>query len=302
MFHVEQSAAGATAKCPLCNHSDYVTYLELDDYFLTKEKFSILKCNNCGLMKTYPQPSMDTIGRYYDSPDYISHATGKKSIKEKAYDLIRKRTLASKKSILDTYSKGKRLLDIGCATGVFLNYCKNYGYEVKGVEPDEKCRNYAKAHFNIAVTPPETLKTFPAKSFDIITMWHVLEHVDDLNERMSLIKNLLTDDGVLIVALPNPSSYDAKHYGKFWAAYDVPRHLYHFTKDSFKKLCSKFSFEVINILPMVFDSFYISLLSEKYKNHKTSLVNAFLVGLKSNLKARVSTNHSSVIYIIKNKA
>jgi 2-polyprenyl-3-methyl-5-hydroxy-6-metoxy-1,4-benzoquinol methylase len=301
MFHVEHTAKISVENCPLCQQSHYVTYLELDDYFLTNENFSILKCTNCGLLRTNPQPSPDVIGQYYDSPDYISHSIGNKSIKEIIYDLIRKRTLSSKLNILNKYSKGNRLLDIGCATGVFLNYCQQNGYSVNGVEPDEKCRIYAALNFNIQVDTLESLVNFPENSFDVITMWHVLEHVSDINERMSVIKRLLTPDGVLIVALPNPESFDANHYGKYWAAFDVPRHLFHFTKETFRKLCAIHAFEVINIIPMIYDSYYISLLSEKYMNGKTSFLKAFLVGLKSNLKARNNTNHSSIIYIIRNK-
>ncbi|HLN53609.1 MAG TPA: class I SAM-dependent methyltransferase [Lentimicrobium sp.] len=298
---MEQSAAEFIESCPLCNHPEHVSYLELDDYFLTHEKFSILKCTECGLMRTNPQPSGRNIGRYYDSPEYISHSTARKSFKDRLYDLVRKRTLVAKKNILDKYSKGKSLLDIGCATGVFIDYCRKKGYTVQGIEPDEKCRNYARTVLNLEVNDTDAMKSMKDKSFDVITMWHVLEHVGDLNERMMLISKMLKDDGVLIVALPNPDSYDANYYGKYWAAYDVPRHLFHFTKDAFKKLCNKFSFEVINILPMMFDSFYISLLSEKYSKGKTSLFNAFLIGLKSNLKAQSGTNHSSLIYIIRKK-
>ncbi len=301
MFHVEQKSEVSTEVCPVCGNTESVTYLQLDDYFLTRESFKITKCKSCGLLSTVPRPPANLIGRYYDSPEYISHSTQKRSLKDRVYEIIRKRTLNSKISILNKYSNGNKLLDIGCATGVFLNFCKSKGYSVQGIEPDEKCRTYARNQFNIEVNDIDSLKTLPAKSFDIITMWHVLEHVDDLNERMTLIKNLLADDGVLIIALPNPSSYDAKYYGKYWAAYDVPRHLYHFTKDAFEKLCNVFSFKIINILPMVYDSFYISMLSEKYKKGKTSLINSFLVGLKSNFKARNCTNHSSLIYIIKNK-
>ncbi len=301
MFHVEQSTATSTENCPVCGNSEFVTYLTLDDYFLTHETFTIIKCKNCGLLSTSPHPSPDEIGKYYDSPDYISHSTNKKSIKDRLYNIIRNRTLISKKVLLDKYAKGNRLLDIGCAIGVFLDYCQRNGYSTMGVEPDEKCRMFAEKNFHLQVKDIDALKQFPSKSFDIITMWHVLEHVDDLNERMSLIKKILADDGVLIIALPNPLSFDAKYYGKYWAAYDVPRHLYHFSKDAFEKLCNRFSFKIINIIPMVYDSFYISMLSEKYKNGTTSLVKAFFIGLKSNLKARSCKNHSSLIYIIRNK-
>lgn len=300
MFHVEQSQLSENKTCPSCGHQNYVTYLELTDYFLTKEDFSILKCSNCGLLITYPQPIENEIGKYYKSTEYISHNTGNRGVGYYIYDLIRRKTLASKLHLLKKYSKGNLLLDIGCATGVFLNHCRKHGFQVEGIEPDNKARQYALEHYHLPVKDVNSLNEYNKKSFDVITMWHVLEHVADLNERMSVVRDIMKDTGTLFVALPNPASYDAKYFGKYWAAYDVPRHLFHFTKDSFTALSEKYGFKIIKVLPMIYDSYYISLLSEKYKNGNSSYLKALLLGMKSNSYARKhDTNYSSLIYILK---
>ncbi len=300
MFHVEQPVKKPSFECPSCGHHDYVTHLLLGDYFLTKENFSIIKCVSCGLLSTYPQPSPSEIGKYYKSSDYISHATESKGIFGAVYNFVRKKTLESKLSLIRKNSAGNRLLDIGCATGIFLDYCRTKGFKVEGIEPYENARNYARKELNIEVNDVTHLSELPEKSFDVITMWHVLEHVGDIQERMRMVKRLLTDNGTVFIALPNPSSYDAQFYKNHWAAYDVPRHLYHFTKASFIAFSNQQQMKIINIVPMVFDAYYISLLSERYINGKGSYLKALYRGFKSNLYARRnSMNYSSLIYILK---
>lgn len=299
MFHVEQMQ-NTVVKCPVCGTNTFVNHLELDDYFFTKERFRLIKCESCGLIKTVPEPTKSEIGRYYKSEDYISHTTSIKSLKHIIYNLIRNSNLISKKRLLKQYSNGNRLLDIGCATGVFLNYCRKHGYQVQGIEPDLKARQYATDVFGITVLNLGETYKIENESFDIVTMWHVLEHVDDLNERMGLVYNALVDDGTAIIALPNPLSLDATYYGKYWAAYDVPRHLFHFTKQTFTQLANKHHFKIVNIVPMIFDAYYISLLSEKYKTGKESYFKALLHGSRSNLAAvKNNNNYSSLIYILK---
>jgi 2-polyprenyl-3-methyl-5-hydroxy-6-metoxy-1,4-benzoquinol methylase len=204
--------------------------------------------------------------------------------------------------LVNKFAQGNKLLDIGCATGVFLDACKNQGYQVEGIEPNEKARQFANEHYNLKVQDISSLTQYDEGSFDVITMWHVLEHVDDINERMQVINKLMKDDAVTLIALPNPLSHDAIYYKEHWAAYDVPRHLYHFTQDSFKKLANKHAFEVVKVLPMYFDSFYISLLSEKYKSGHTSFIKAAYRGIASNLSALGNGhNYSSLIYVIKKR-
>lgn len=301
MFHVEQ-VRNSTIICPVCGNQDFIKHLELRDYFLTQEDFELIRCSSCGLIKTIPEPSEDNIGNYYKSAEYLSHATTSHTLKTFIYNLIRNKNLNSKKNLLNKYAKGKDLLDIGCATGVFLDYCKKHGYSVQGMEPNQQAREYAVNHYKLRVYDISETAKIPDHSIDIITLWHVLEHVSDLNDRMTFIYNSLRENGTAIIALPNPSSFDATYYGKFWAAYDVPRHLYHFSKETFINLADKHRFEVIDIVPMPFDAYYISLLSEKYKNGKESYLKAFFLGARSNIAAnKNSKNHSSLIYILKKK-
>jgi len=193
------------------------------------------------------------------------------------------------------------ILDIGCATGQFLKYMSNNGWNTTGIEPDEKTRARAISEYGLQVFPEEQLNNLKKASFDVITMWHVLEHVSDLNGRMIQLKNLLKPEGTLIVAVPNCESYDAEKYKEFWAGYDLPRHLYHFTKSDIKLLVEKFGFTIVNILPMKFDAFYVSLLSEKYKYGKMRWLPAIWNGFWSNLKSGQNKGHSSLIYVIKMK-
>lgn len=300
MFHVEQTKEISMIPCPVCGNNNYLSHLFLEDYFLTKEKFTIIKCEKCGLLVTHPQPPADTITKYYNSTKYISHSTRSKNFFDIFYGFIRNKTIHSKIKLINKYAKGKKLLDIGCATGIFLDACRKNGYQVEGIEPGEIVRQFATEKFNLNVYDVEYLKSYEPSTFDIITMWHVLEHVDDINERMSIINKILKVDGTALIALPNPSSYDAKYYKEHWAAYDVPRHLYHFSQNAFNTLAQKHSFKVIDILPMQYDSYYISLLSEKYKNGCAPYLKAAYLGLLSNISANKNNlNYSSLIYVIK---
>ena len=252
--------------CPACGQTEMVSYLVCEDHFLSMEKFNLVQCSNCGLIFTNPRPPSTEIGRYYKSDDYISHSNTKKGILNRVYHVIRKRNHKSKFRIITKHVSMGRLLDIGCATGEFASFFKTRGWEVCGVEPDEDARTFAKEAHNINVYPEDELQKFEKGSFDVITLWHVLEHVPDLGKRMVELHALLNEKGLLVIAVPNPISFDAKYYGSFWAGYDVPRHLYHFSQKSAKKLFEKYGFRCIDVLPMKFDSYYVSLLSEKYKN------------------------------------
>ncbi len=300
MFHVEQITQPDIELCPACTSTEHVMYLKLDDYFLSKESFSLKKCTQCGLLHTVPQPDIEQLGRYYQSSDYISHSTDNKSFMNVVYDIIRRSTLRSKLALIKKYSEGTNLLDIGCATGVFLNYCQSQGYNVKGIEPEAKPREFAINEYKLDVGNLDYLSSIKNQSIDIVTMWHVLEHVSDIKERMQVIHKILKDSGTAFIALPNPQSYDAQYYKNYWAAYDVPRHLYHFTQKSFHSLAAQHSFKVIATIPMLYDAFYISLLSEKYKNSKLPYLKAIIKGLQSNIYAsRNDNNYSSLIYIIR---
>ena len=286
--------------CQGCGSNSLVPYLELKDYFLTGESFSILECRQCGLLITNPQPLPENLSKYYQSSNYISHSNKSSDVLSKIYQRVRKHTLGKKVKIIKRFTNGKDVLDIGCATGEFLDRCKQSGYTVTGVEPDEGARKFAQNTYGLKVLTLEEIDQVSAGSFDVITQWHVLEHVSALNERFQLMHKLLRKDGICIIAVPNPASADAAHYKKFWAAWDVPRHLFHFRRESLKALAQKHRFEVIYILPMKFDSYYVSILSEKHMTGSSNYASAFFQGLKSNLKAETGNKeYSSLIYILK---
>lgn len=287
-------------ECQGCNSNNLIHYMDVKDYFLTGESFSIIECKNCGLLITHPQPEEHNLSKYYQSEDYISHSNKRSDVISKLYQWVRHYTLGKKVALLKQFSTNSNVLDLGCATGEFLNRCKHSGYNATGAEPDEKSRNYARTTYGLNVSTLEELEELPPEKFKIITQWHVLEHVSDLNARFKLIKRLLDKDGICFIALPNPASADAAHYKKWWAAYDVPRHLFHFRRQALNQLANKYHFEVIKIIPMKFDSYYVSILSEKHMTGNPNYLKAFFQGFKSNLKAMLGNGeYSSLIYVLK---
>jgi 2-polyprenyl-3-methyl-5-hydroxy-6-metoxy-1,4-benzoquinol methylase len=284
------------SNCPICEKTGFSHFLDCKDYTVSQNTFSIVKCNNCGFHFTNPIPKIEDIGGYYKSDSYVSHSSTNKGLINKIYQLVRKRTLKQKVNLLRKLSKGKNHLDIGAGTGHFINATTQAGFNSLGLEPDEDARALAIKLHNVNIKPLEQLFVLKENSMDVITMWHVLEHVYNLKEDLKQITSALKDDGVMIVAVPNMSSYDAKKYKQFWAAYDLPIHLYHFQPNDIKNLFAQYDMKIDKILPMKFDSYYVSMLSEKYKGG--NIVSAFFTGLISNLKA--STNsYSSQIYILR---
>ena len=272
-------------------------FLKVKDYSVSQETFELLYDKELDMLITYPQPSLDKLPSYYESVDYISHTDGNKSLFEKMYQFVKSIALKNKLKLINSQSPKGRILDIGAGVGDFLSVCKNDGWQTIGIEPSDKAKNIAKSK---GVSFVENLSELENHSFDIITMWHVLEHVPNLEEQITELKRLIKPNGTVIIAVPNFKSFDAKHYGQFWAAFDVPIHLWHFSKTAIQKLFAKEKLELIKVLPMKFDSFYVSLLSEKYKTGKMNFIKAFFIGLKSNLKATRNSEYSSHIYVIKN--
>ena len=267
------------------------------DYLVSQENFNLIFDKESDMLITEPQPK--NLEKYYDPKNYISHSDDKNSFIEKVYQQVKKITLNKKVKLIDQYSLDeKSILDIGCGTGEFLAYAKNKNWHTVGVEVNQNARNKA---LNKKLIIYKSLEDLPNRQFNIISLWHVLEHLPNLNEKISLIKTKLDDNGTLIIAVPNYKSYDAKHYKELWAAYDTPRHLWHFSQDAIKILFNKHNFKVTKTLPMYFDSFYVSLLSEKYKNGKSNYLKAFYRGLMSNIKAKSNGEYSSLIYILKKK-
>jgi SAM-dependent methyltransferase len=263
---------------------------------VSKETFQIVSCDSCGFRYTNPVPTENEAGRYYQDDAYVSHSSTQKGFVNKVYNQVRKITLNKKLKWVNSFSQGKKLIDIGCGTGHFAALMKKNGYEVIGLEPDPIARKNAKSINNIDAKDVKELSNLQSESADVITMWHVLEHVYDLKEAIQEYKRVLNNHGVLLVAVPNLESYDADYYKEYWAAYDVPRHLYHFRKEDIKRLFNGFDMELSAVLPMKFDSFYVSMLSEKYKGG--SLVSAMNIGRKSNAKAK-HMGYSSQVYVLK---
>lgn len=278
-------------------------YLTCEDYTVSNKKFDLMYNTQYRMLETFPKPEGKELASYYESSDYISHTDSKESFIDKVYHIVKGVALKNKLKLINSFkTQEKNILDVGCGTGEFLLTCKNNGWNIVGVEPNKNAQELAisKLKKSTISTIVSDVHELTSQEFDVITLWHVLEHVPDLNSYIFKLKSLLKPNGVLVIAVPNYKSYDAVYYKQFWAAYDVPRHLWHFSRKSIESIFSEFEMNVDSILPMKFDSFYVSLLSEKYKSGKSNFIKAFYVGLVSNLKAIRSKDYSSLIYLIKN--
>lgn len=287
--------------CPVCGSNQIADKFVVKDYTVSGEEYMLQQCSDCSFVFTQDIPSQEEIGPYYASQNYISHSNTQKGLVNNLYHKVRKITLASKRKMIvaETGIAKGSLLDVGCGTGAFLNEMKTAGWNITGLEPDETARKNAQELFGIQTKPSPELFSLPEGSYDAITMWHVLEHVHQLHEYVEQLKKLLKPGGKLLIAVPNYTSYDAGKYQRFWAAYDVPRHLYHFSPASMRVLMEKHGLRVARTKPMWFDSFYVSMLSEQYKNNKSNIVKAFYVGFVSNVKALFDRERcSSVIYVV----
>ncbi|UKM65571.1 class I SAM-dependent methyltransferase [Flavobacteriaceae bacterium GSB9] len=274
-------------------------YLTVKDFSVSGEEFQLLENTEFGFLETHPKPSSDKLPEYYQSEDYISHTDSKRNMFEKVYHLVRSISLKSKLKLIDTVSVGeKRLLDFGCGTGDFLQTAQKNNWQVTGIEPNQQARTIANKKTNNSVFDVDELSKLEEQSFDVITLWHVLEHLPNLEEDLWAFQKLLKPNGTLIIAVPNYQSYDAKHYKNFWAAFDVPRHLWHFDKNAMMKLMRSVSMKLKKVKPMWFDAFYVSLLSEKYKTGKMNPIKGIWIGLLSNFKALTTKEASSLIYIL----
>jgi len=290
--------------CPICNGKNLVPFLSCEDHSVSHETFSLIKCPTCELLITTPRPLTNELNKYYASPAYTSHISQAKTIIDKLYLTARTHTLKWKSKLVqkNTASAEHQIFDFGCGTGEFLKSMKLMGWQTVGMEPSPFARQQSDDAIsaNIKASMDEVINL--NRTFDAITLWHVLEHVEHLNETIQKLKNLLAQNGTIFIAVPNHISKDAKHYREHWAGYDVPRHLWHFGITSMKLLASRHDLTIAKILPMRLDAYYISLLSEKYKSNSfsvTGITNAIFTALRSNYAARKNMEYSSLIYVLK---
>ncbi|MFD1185442.1 class I SAM-dependent methyltransferase [Pontibacter rugosus] len=288
-------------QCPICGKEDFKNFLVVNDNAVSKESFVIVECENCTFKFTNPRPDKESIGRYYESEEYISHSNIKHGIINRAYHVVRSITTKQKVELINRYAPAKgSILDYGCGTGTFLSACKKDGWEIRGIEPNTKAREIASEETEEVIAT--NLEDIEGEKFEVISLWHVLEHIHSLNETMSQILESLQDDGTLIIAVPNADSHDAKEYRENWAAYDVPRHLYHFTQATMKRFLKKHKMVLEEVLPMKFDAYYVSMLSEKHKEGKTKMLSSVMNGYRSNSYAEKNGNdYSSLIFVAKRK-
>lgn len=286
-------------KCPLCGSPKIKNYLICQDHMASKESFAINQCNDCHFLFTNPRPDESGASAFYDSPDYISHGNSQASILSSLYKTVRMYTLRRKVRLIEqNTSKHRRLLDVGSGTGDFLKVANCKGWQISGVEVNQAIRLQYPEDFREHLYG-SIFDIKEKEAFDAITLWHVLEHIYPLHKTLKKLRKLKAPKGRIFLAVPNHKSYDAQYYQEHWAGYDVPRHLYHFGRDTMKTLLEKNGLKIQKILPMKFDSYYVSLLSEKYKSGSLNYFNAFKTGRLSNQKAKSTKEFSSLIYIVK---
>lgn len=284
--------------CPVCQASSFNSFLTVKDYTVSQQEFQLAACNACGFTFTNPQPTADAIPEFYKSEKYISHTGGASGLMDNLYRLARGFTLRWKAKLVTGCTTEKTLLDYGCGTGNFLHHMKSKGWSVTGIEPSSDAR--LKANQNASVY--EAIENVSG-TFSTVTLWHVLEHIHNLHETLTEIKKRLTVSGTIFIAVPNYKSADASNYKSFWAAYDVPRHLWHFNQHTMAQVLTKAGFTIHKIVPMKLDAYYVSLLSELYRNPKSNLISryarAFWQAYQSNRAAKKTGEYSSLIYVAK---
>lgn len=288
-------------KCPWCESEKAQINLWLKDEFLTKEDFHICECLNCGLLYTMPRPDKEKIGAYYKSEAYYSHQENKKGFIPKVYERVKSINLKHKYRLATSGMQSGKLLDIGCGVGDFLHTAEMHGWECIGVEPSEDAKAIAQKRMKGMIITSEELESFSDGAFDVITMWHVLEHVDDLKWQVAQLQRLVKPSGRVVIAVPNYKSYDGQYYEEHWAAYDVPRHLNHFNQITLSKIFKTSGLELFKMDKLKWDAYYISYLSEQYRHHSLPLVRGLYRGFISNCKARRSGEWSSLIYVFERK-
>ena len=290
--------------CPLCGGQQLEHALTCTDHYASGEQFEVIRCAHCGFLMTQGVPVEAEIGKYYETPDYISHSDTQQGLMNRVYHWVRQYMLSRKAALVKRVSglSEGSLLDYGTGTGYFANTMVCQGWKVKAIEKSPQARAFAKKQFGLDVEAEHSLKDYPSMSLDVVTLWHVMEHLEHLNEMWETLHRILKDKGVLIVAVPNPESYDARKYKEWWAAYDVPRHLWHFSPLVMQRFGEKHGFVLEKEHPMPFDAFYVSMLTEKYKGNGLSFVKGLWTGALAWFSALGNKERSSsLIYVFRKK-
>ena len=290
-------------KCPVCQGISFTKKATCTDHTASKENFNIVSCETCGFRLTNPRPKNERLGVYYESDMYISHTNSSAGLFNWMYQTVRSYSIKTKVSLLKSLNlSGTQHLDIGCGTGEFLRACEVAGFNTKGIEPSEIARKKAIKNYGLSVSANSDLSRLGKSKFDSISMWHVLEHISNLNETISEFKRILKANGKIIVAVPNYSCWDASYYKEYWAAWDVPIHLWHFSKKTIVQVFKNHGFQLIKTKPMLFDAYYVSLLSEEFCSGKKNFLKSFIVGTLSNVIGSLTKRgHSSITYVFEKR-
>lgn len=291
----------------MCGSPALADKLQVQDKSVSQETFTIQQCQACGFQFTNPRPDAAHIGKYYESDAYVSHNSGAQGLINQVYKVARYFTVRRKVALITKLNGGRKgaLLDYGCGTGHFLAGAKKAGWQVAGLEPNARARQDATERVGQPIQGPAALAELPLASFDVITLWHVLEHVHTLNETLDQLIRVLRPGGKLLIAVPNVDSLDAQHYGPDWAAYDVPRHLYHFGPAAMRRLLDRHGLVLGQTLPMVLDAYYVSMLSERHRPAEQSggALAVLRAGYVSNqYAAQHGGQYSSVLYVAERAA
>lgn len=286
-------------KCPVCSSEQIKPYLKATDWGYSGKPFEIYECKQCTFAFTQDIPDQTEIAQYYQHADYVSHTDTQEGLFFKIYHKVRAKMLRKKRLWVEKHSTKGRILDIGAGTGYFLNEMKQNAWEVLGFEPEATARSVAQSNFKIDLKSDLEKIVNTEKKFDALSMWHVLEHVHTLDTYFEYFNQLLNPKGKVFIAVPNYTSTDGQFYKENWAAWDVPKHLWHFSPQSLEKLAEKHHFQLEKKYALPFDAFYIALLSEKSFLGK---IRATFIGSLSYVKAVFSVDKaSSVLYVLKKK-